>query len=81
MRYAGGGVSGHGPIDVIGDSPAGALDEDLRMACLRALKIDRAVARAHAERFSWRACTEEFVRHHEPKIEHASLTVNAPVSV
>ena len=70
-----------GPIDVIGDSPAGALDEDLRMACLRALKIDRAVARAHAERFSWRACTEEFVRHHEPKIEHASLTVNAPVSV
>ena len=70
-----------GPIDVIGDSPAGALDEDLRMACLRALKIDRTVARAHAEHFSWRACTEEFVRHHEPKIEHASLTVNAPVSV
>ena len=48
-----------GPIDVIGDSPAGALDEDLRMACLRALKIDRALARAHAEQFSWRKCTEE----------------------
>ncbi len=45
-----------GPIDVIGDAPAGALDVDLRAACLRALAIDRATARAHAERFSWESC-------------------------
>ena len=70
-----------GPIDVIGDSPAGALDDDLRMACLRALKIDRAVARAHAERFSWRACTEEFVSYHEVKGQKSAVVANAPISV
>jgi glycosyltransferase involved in cell wall biosynthesis len=52
-----------GPIDVIGDSPAGALDEDLRLACLRALQISPAIARAHAERYSWQACTAQFLKH------------------
>jgi glycosyltransferase involved in cell wall biosynthesis len=55
-----------GPIDVLGDSPAGAMNEDLRTACLDALKIPREVARAHAERFSWRASTEQFARHLKP---------------
>jgi glycosyltransferase involved in cell wall biosynthesis len=49
-----------GPLDVIGDAPVGALDEDLRAACLRALGTDRALCRAHAERFSWAACTQRF---------------------
>jgi glycosyltransferase involved in cell wall biosynthesis len=55
-----------GPIDVLGDSPAGAMNEDLRTACLDALKIPREVARAHAELFSWRASTEQFARHLKP---------------
>jgi glycosyltransferase involved in cell wall biosynthesis len=55
-----------GPLDVIGDSRAGALDEDLRSACLRALAIPRAVARAHAERFSWAACARQFADHLRP---------------
>jgi glycosyltransferase involved in cell wall biosynthesis len=55
-----------GPVDVIGSSPAGALDEDLRAACLRALEIPREVARAHAERFSWEACTRQFLAHLHP---------------
>jgi glycosyltransferase involved in cell wall biosynthesis len=55
-----------GPIDVLGDSPAGAMNDDLRTACLEALKIPREVARAHAERFSWRASTEQFARHLKP---------------
>jgi glycosyltransferase involved in cell wall biosynthesis len=55
-----------GPVDVIGSSPAGALDEDLRAACLRALEIPRDVARAHAERFSWEACTRQFLAHLHP---------------
>lgn len=55
-----------GPVDVIGDSPAGALDEDLRAAALRALKIDRGVARRHAETFSWEACTRQFLAHLHP---------------
>jgi glycosyltransferase involved in cell wall biosynthesis len=55
-----------GPLDVIGNSGAGVLDEDLRKACLDALKIDRATARAHAERYSWRAATEQFERYLHP---------------
>jgi glycosyltransferase involved in cell wall biosynthesis len=55
-----------GPLDVIGNSGAGALDEDLRKACLAALEIDRATARAHAERYSWRAATEQFERYLHP---------------
>ncbi|MEW6133919.1 MAG: glycosyltransferase family 1 protein [Pseudomonadota bacterium] len=52
-----------GPIDVLGDSKAGVMREDLREACLAALEIDRAAARAHAEKFSWRAATEQFISH------------------
>lgn len=53
-----------GPIDVLGEtSTAGVLHDDLQVACLAALKLDRSQARAHAERFSWRAATEQFVGH------------------
>ena len=55
-----------GPIDVLGDSGAGVMHEDLREACLAALKIDGKTARAHAEKFSWRAATEQFVSHLRP---------------
>lgn len=55
-----------GPIDVLGDSPAGVMHDDLRQACLAALDIDRRSARAHAEKFSWRAATEQFVGHLHP---------------
>ena len=55
-----------GPIDVLGDGDAGAMSEDLREACLDALKIDRAAARAWAERFSWRAASEQFAAHLKP---------------
>ena len=55
-----------GPIDVLGDSSAGVMHNDLRYACLAALKIDRRAARAHAEKFSWRAATKQFVGHLHP---------------
>jgi hypothetical protein len=55
-----------GPLDVIGDSPAGVLNEDLRTACLAALNIPREVARAHAEKFSWAAATRQFAAHLQP---------------
>jgi glycosyltransferase involved in cell wall biosynthesis len=50
-----------GPRDVIGDAPVGALDEDLKTACLRALTIPRDSCRAFALTRSWRACTEQFI--------------------
>ncbi|MEO8937532.1 MAG: glycosyltransferase family 1 protein [Burkholderiaceae bacterium] len=55
-----------GPIDVIGSDPAGALDEDLQAAALKALTIDRSVARSLAERYSWEACTNQFLQHLHP---------------
>jgi glycosyltransferase involved in cell wall biosynthesis len=55
-----------GPIDVLGNSPAGAMNEDLREACIQALKIPREVARAHAEKFSWRAASVQFANHLKP---------------
>ena len=58
-----------GPADLIPGSGAGALADGeggLKAACLEALKLDRGAVRAYAERFSWRACAEEFVRNLEP---------------
>jgi glycosyltransferase involved in cell wall biosynthesis len=55
-----------GPIDVLGDGGAGAMHEDLREACLEALKIERGHARAWAERFSWKAASEQFAAHLKP---------------
>jgi glycosyltransferase involved in cell wall biosynthesis len=58
-----------GPADLIPGSGAGVLAKDengLRDACLEALKLDRAQVRAYADRFSWRACSEEFVRNLDP---------------
>ncbi len=52
-----------GPLDVLGAAPGaiGAIDTDLRRAALAALEGDRAACRAHAERYSWRACAEAFL--------------------
>jgi hypothetical protein len=44
----------------------GAVDTDLRSACMRALAADRQACRRHAEGFSWRACAEGFLSHLVP---------------
>jgi hypothetical protein len=33
---------------------------------MRALTIDRALARQHAQRYSWEACTRQFLAHLHP---------------
>ncbi|TXH38705.1 MAG: glycosyltransferase family 1 protein [Rhodospirillaceae bacterium] len=50
-----------GPKDVLGDSGAGALDWDLARAVQRAIMVPPARCRAHAETFSWRAATDQFL--------------------
>ncbi|WBK02095.1 glycosyltransferase family 1 protein [Methylocystis parvus OBBP] len=50
-----------GPLDVVGGSGAGILDEDLRAAALAALDIPREAARAHALTFTWENCTRQFL--------------------
>ncbi len=51
-----------GPLDVIGESAAGVLDEDLGSACVRALGCSRQAAREHARRFSWDEPVSQFLR-------------------
>jgi glycosyltransferase involved in cell wall biosynthesis len=57
-----------GPLDVLAgvDGRVGAIDVDLRAACLRALEADRTACRSHAEGFSWRACAELFLANLTP---------------
>ncbi len=50
-----------GPMDVLKDSGAGAMDEDLGVAVRKALEITPEAARAHALKFSWDTCVDQFV--------------------
>jgi glycosyltransferase involved in cell wall biosynthesis len=52
-----------GPDEVIGDSGAGIVDEDLRRAVQAALHIPPERCVAHARRFSWQASIDQFVGH------------------
>jgi len=56
-----------GPIDVVRDGETGALDEDLGVACRRALGIDRKACRRYAESRSWAASTRQFAGYLAPQ--------------
>jgi len=55
-----------GPKDILPGTGAGVVDTDLKKACLEALQLRREDARALAEKYSWRACAEEFRRNLDP---------------
>lgn len=67
-----------GPIDVIGTSPAGVLHDDLRVACLEALKVPRNAARTHAETFSWAEASLQFLSALQPIGVH-TMNKRSPV--
>jgi len=50
-----------GPLDVIADHPIGALDTDLRNACLRALSMSREACRSFALERSWENSARQFI--------------------
>jgi glycosyltransferase involved in cell wall biosynthesis len=50
-----------GPLDVIADHPIGALDADLRSACIRALSISRDACRSFALERSWENSARQFI--------------------
>jgi hypothetical protein len=52
-----------GPRDVIGNNPIGVLDDDLRTACVRALRISRQACRAFALTRSWEMSARQFLGH------------------
>jgi glycosyltransferase involved in cell wall biosynthesis len=72
-----------GPKDVIGDHPVGALDEDLRAACLRALKLSREACREFALTRSWRTSANQFIAHaggaavRQPQVRAAPVPASA----
>jgi len=49
-----------GPIDVV-TPETGAVDEDLRIACLAAIDRDPEACRKHAESFTWQRCAQQFL--------------------
>jgi glycosyltransferase involved in cell wall biosynthesis len=57
-----------GPLDVIGGSDIGVLDEDLGRAVSRALKIDPARCRDFALAHSWQAAAHQFLSNVHPCI-------------
>ena len=50
-----------GPMDVVTDPGAGVLDNDLRLAALAALGLDRDRVASFGARFSWEQSTRQFV--------------------
>jgi glycosyltransferase involved in cell wall biosynthesis len=55
-----------GPLDVIGRSGAGALDEDLGRAALAALNISGERCREHALSYTWTNCARQFLEQLSP---------------
>jgi glycosyltransferase involved in cell wall biosynthesis len=50
-----------GPLDILGGTDAGVLDDDLRQAALAALAIPSERARALALEFTWERSTQQFI--------------------
>ncbi|MFM2044431.1 MAG: hypothetical protein RLY86_3007 [Pseudomonadota bacterium] len=61
-----------GPLDVVGGSDVGVLDEDLGKAALAALHIPPDRCRDYALTFSWRASAEQFLANLRPLDEAAA---------
>jgi 1,2-diacylglycerol 3-alpha-glucosyltransferase/glucuronosyltransferase len=73
-----------GPKDVIGNNPIGALNNDLRIACLEALEMSREACRAFALTRSWETSARQFIDHvsqvavARSPMRHATRAVQAP---
>jgi glycosyltransferase involved in cell wall biosynthesis len=73
-----------GPRDVIGDEPVGALNDNLRIACLTAVTISPQACLAFAARHTWEASARAFVenitnaRAGDPKSDALQFEVKRP---
>ncbi len=50
-----------GPIDVVQDQVSGALNKDLKAACMSALKMSRTDVYQHSLNFSWEKASQQFL--------------------
>jgi glycosyltransferase involved in cell wall biosynthesis len=73
-----------GPRDVIGTAPVGALNDDLRLACLSALTISPQACLEFAARHTWEASARAFienitgVRNVDPKSDAVQFAAKRP---
>lgn len=71
-----------GPKDVIGNNPVGALDEDLRAACMSALTLSREACRTFALAHSWENSARQFIQHvSRVAAPRVPAKINVPVAL
>jgi glycosyltransferase involved in cell wall biosynthesis len=58
-----------GPIDIIPDSGAGVVSEDLQQAALDCLELDRKIVAKYAQNYSWKKVAADFIRYLKPEAE------------
>jgi glycosyltransferase involved in cell wall biosynthesis len=63
-----------GPIDIIENGVTGFLDEDLQKAALAALALKPEACRAAALKYTWEACTRQFLANLNPVQSGATAT-------
>ncbi len=68
-----------GPRDVIAAVPVGALDNDLRHACLNALGLSRKACREVALSFSWENSARQFIENLRPFLPEHQPSKHVPV--
>jgi glycosyltransferase involved in cell wall biosynthesis len=67
-----------GPLDIVENGVTGYLDEDLRQAALNALTLDPQRCREEALKYTWEACTRQFVDHLETARPSATAAAALP---
>lgn len=67
-----------GPLDIIEDGVTGYLNDDLKQAALDALKIDPVRCREEAVKYTWNACTQQFLNHLYHARSTGGATIDAP---
>ena len=66
-----------GPIDVVENGKGGVMLDDLRAACLQALKLPRGQVAESARRFTWENCSRQFydiIRRTQAPAKSAAVT-------
>jgi glycosyltransferase involved in cell wall biosynthesis len=62
-----------GPVDIIENGVTGFLDEDLQKAALAALALQPEACREAAQKYTWEACTRQFLANLEAVAQTATL--------
>ena len=70
-----------GPLDVVGDSDGGVLDDDLGVAAMRSLAVPRERARARAATFEWDDVCRRFLGHLVPAVAPAQATLSEAMAM